>query len=116
VADQIEIQIPRTATIKEGSHFTATAYFRTRSTSSASTPTTIKYRLDCLTSGSVLTDWTSVGSASNVSIAVTGTHNAIQSDANDVEVKQLTVMADEGLATQVRQAMRWRVTNLFGSP
>jgi hypothetical protein len=31
-------------------------------------------------------------------------------------VKQLTVMADEGLATQFREIVRWRVENLYGSP
>jgi hypothetical protein len=115
VADQIELVIPRPV-VQEGSSFTATAAFRTRSTSAASTPTTIKYRVDCLSTETELAGWTTVTPASSVSIAITGTHNATQSDANDVETKQLTVMADEGLDTQVRQAVRWRVENLFGSP
>lgn len=115
MSDQIELSVPK-PTVAEGSAFSATANFRTRSTSAASAPTTIKYRLDCLTSGAQIADWASVSAASSVTIAVTGTHNAIQSNGNDYEVKQLTVMADEGLTTQVRQAVRWRVENLYGSP
>jgi len=115
VADQIEVIIPRPL-ISEGSGFTATASFRTRATKAASTPTTVKYRLDCLSTGRTLADWTTATPASSVSIPITGTHNAIQSDANDQEVKQLTVMADESLSTQVRQSVRWTVDNLFGSP
>lgn len=115
MASQAEITIPRPL-VNEGSSFTATAYFRTRSTSAASTPTTVHYRIDCLTTGTEIADWTSVSASSSVSISITGTHNAIQSDENDVEVKQLTVSADKDLSTQVRQTVRWKVSNLFGSP
>jgi hypothetical protein len=113
--DQVEIQIPK-PTVTEGTGFTATAAFRTRSTKAASTPTTVKYRLDCLTTETLLADWTSLTPSSSVSIPVIGTYNAIQSDTNDVEVKQLTVKADDGLATQVVQSVRWKVENLFGTP
>lgn len=115
MADQIAIQLPGTKW-KEGSAFTATAYFRTRSTAAASTPTTIHYRIDCLTTGKELADWTSVSAAGNVSISITGTHNAIQSDGNRYERKQLTVMADQDLSTQHREKAVWRVENLYGSP
>lgn len=116
MADQIAIRIPR-GDWKEGSAFTASVNFRTRSTAAESTPTTVKYRIDCLTSGREIADWTSVTpAAASASIPITGAHNAIQDDSNDVETKQLTVMADEGLATQYREAVRWRVENLYGSP
>ena len=113
--DQIAITVPRT-TWQEGSAFTATAYCRTRASAAAATPTTLKYRIDCLTTGNEIADWTSVTAASSASISVTGTHNAIQSDANDREVKQMTVMADDGLSTQHRGTVRWTVENLYGSP
>lgn len=115
MADQISIQLPKT-TWQEGSAFTATAYFRTRSSSAASTPTTVKWRLDCLTTKTEIVDWTTVSAASNVSISISGANNAIQSDANDYEVKQLTVMADDGLSTQHRKSVIYRVENLYGSP
>jgi hypothetical protein len=113
--DQIAISIPRT-TWQEGSAFTATAYCRTRASAAAATPTTLKYRIDCLTTGREIADWTTLSAASSASISVTGAHNAIQDDSNDSEVRQLTVMADDGLSTQHRGSVRWRVENLYGSP
>ena len=115
MADQIAIQLPRTKW-NEGSAFTLTAYFRDRATNAADTPTTIHYRLDCLTTGTELADWTSVSAAGNISLSITGTHNAIQSDANRYETKQLTLMADKDLSTQYRESVTWRVSNLYGSP
>jgi hypothetical protein len=114
-ADQIAISLPETR-YNEGSAFTATVYFRTRSTAAATTPTSIKYRIDCLTSGTELADWTTVSAASSVSISITATHNAIQNDGNGHEIKQLTVASDYGLSTQHVEAVSWRVENLYGSP
>ena len=106
MTDQVQIQIPRPK-VREGSAFTATAYFRDRATSAASTPTSIKYRVDCLTTGRTLTDWTTVSAASSATIAITSTNNAIQ--ARGTESKQLTVAADYGLATQVTESAVWEV-------
>lgn len=114
-ADQIAIRIAKTA-VKEGSAFDATVNFRTRSTAAAATPTNIKYRLDCLTTRKELLDWTTVSAASSVTISITGAQNAIQSDCNDFETKQLTVVSDDGLSTQYRETKRWTVENLYGSP
>lgn len=113
MADQVAIQIPRPR-VTEGSAFTATACFRTRSTSAASTPTNVYYRLDNLTTGTTLADWTAVSAAASVSIAVTATHNAIQDASNARERVQLTVAADHGLSTQAREAVVWEVENLKG--
>src|SRR5690242_9231690 len=97
--DQIALQIPETR-VKEGSSFSVTANFRTRSTGTATTPTTIHYRLDCLTTCTEIADWTSVTPASSATIAVTGEDNEIQNNGNGYERKQLTVVADQGLDTQ----------------
>ena len=95
---------------------TAIAYFRDRATKAATTPTTVQYRLDCLTTCTAIADWTSATPGTSVSISVTGTQNDILADSNPTEVKQLTVMADEGLVTQYLQSVRWKVENLYGSP
>ena len=113
--DQIEFQLAKSR-VKEGSAFPLPVYLRLRSTAAAATPTTIHYRIDCLTTGREVADWTSVAAASNATIAVTGTHNAILNDCNSRETKQLTVMVDDGLATQYREAVTWTVENLYGSP
>lgn len=115
MADQIAIRIPKT-NWQEGSAFTASVDFRTRSTGAASTPTTIHYRLDCVTTQRELLAWTSVSAASSVSLAITGAQNAIQSDCNDYEWKQLTVKVDDGLSTQHVDVKKWRIGNLYGSP
>lgn len=111
MADTVAIQIPRPR-VKEGSAFTATAYFR--ASGAASTPTNVYYRIDNLTTDEVIADWTSVSAAGNVSISVTSTHNAIRDQSNRYEKLQLTVAADHGLSTQVREAAQWEVENVRG--
>jgi hypothetical protein len=111
MADTVAIQVPKPL-VKEGSSFTATAYFR--ASGAASTPTNVYYRLDCLSTDTVLADWTSVSAAANVSISITAEHNAIQSQCNRREVKQLLVAADYGLSTQVIDSAIWEVENLHG--
>lgn len=113
--DLIAILIPETH-VKEGTGFTATAYCRNRETAAAATPTSLKYRLDCLTSGNEILDWATLAAASSASIAITGAQNAIQLGSNPTERKQLTVMTDEGLATQYRETKTWVVENVYGVP
>jgi hypothetical protein len=115
-ADMIAIQVPE-PTVNEGSACTVTAYFRNRaSAAAATTPTTVQYRLDCLTTGREILSWTTVTPAVNVSLGITGAQNAILNDCNSLERKQLTVMLDEGLSTQYRETAVWTVENLYGSP
>lgn len=114
MADQIEIQIPRRSW-KEGSQLTATAYFRDRATQAADSTTTAEYRLDCLTTGKQILDWTTLTPAGSISITITGAQNVIQSDVNKYERKQLTVMANRGLASgQSTGVITYDVENLKG--
>jgi hypothetical protein len=76
MADTVSIQIPKPR-VKEGSSFTATAYFR--AAGAASTPTNVYYRIDNLTTGETIADWASIGTAGNISVSITATHNAISS-------------------------------------
>ena len=105
------IQIPNPK-VKEGSSFTATAYFR--SAGAASAPTAAKYRVDCLTTGKTLTDWTTLTPAVSNSITLTATHNAIQDQSNMFEKKQLTVASDPDTSTQTRDTMVYKVENIRG--
>ncbi len=102
------IQIPKLE-YNEGTAFTATAYFRDGEASSASS--TAKYRVDCLTTGEVLTDWTTLTPAVSIAISITSTNNAIQENSNKYEKKQITVSANHGLATQYRVKKTWNVKN-----
>lgn len=113
--DQIAITLPRKQW-QEGSSFTVTVNNRQRSDASAATPTSLKYRIDCKTTGREVLDWTTVSAASSASIVITGAQNAILNDLNDQERKQITIMCDEGLSTQHRASAFWDVENLYGSP
>lgn len=113
--DQIAFQLPETR-VNEGSAFSLPVYLRTRSTAAAVTPTTIHWRLDCKTTGRQIADWASVSAASNFTISVTSSHNAILNDSNEQETKQVTVKTDDGLSTQYVEAVRYSVENLYGSP
>jgi hypothetical protein len=115
MTDQVEILIRKTRW-NEGSSFTATAYFRDRATAAADAPTTVKYRLDCLTTGREIVDWTTASAAASVAISITATHNAILNDSNMQETKQLTVAGDYGAADQSVGKITWTVENLYGSP
>lgn len=109
--DTVAIQIPRPR-VREGSAFVATAYFR--EAGAAVTPTNVQYRIDNLTTGETVQDWASVSAAANVSISVTSTHNAIRAQCNRIEKLQLTVDADHGLSTQVRESTTYEVENVRG--
>jgi len=111
--DQVEIQIPKTRVLEE-TNFIAVAYFRTRSTKSASTPTTVHYTVEDLSTKQTITDWTSVSAASSVSLSITPTENAIQDYTNKFERRLLIVMADRGLSTQAVGKVTWIIDNLRG--
>jgi len=114
VTDQIEIQIPHTIIYEETS-FTLTAYFRNRATQEASIPTTIHYRVDCLSTKRQVTDWTLVSTpAANNTITITSSENQILDDSNSLEVKQITIKVDSGLSTQAIKPAMWKVRNLLG--
>ena len=114
MTDQVEIQIPITI-VPEETTFTATVYHRTRSTQAASTPTTIHYRVDCLTTKRQITDWTSVSSpAASNTIVITSAENQILDDSNAREKKQITIKLDSGLTTQQIKPKQWTVENIQG--
>lgn len=113
MADQIEISLPKTR-VTERSAFTATAYFRTRATKAAATPTTARYRIDDLESEEQVRDWTSLTPGTSIAISITAGDNAIKSDSKHRETKQITVQAEHGTDSQVTQTAIWKVTNIYG--
>lgn len=75
-------------------------------------PTNVKYRLDCVTTGTAIKAETSVTPGSSVEITVTSAENSIQDQDNAYEVKELTIVADDGLPTECHESAKWRVRNL----
>lgn len=109
--DQVAIVIPKTR-VNEGDNFTATVYFRDRASGEAEAPTTVEYRVDCLTTGRVVQDWATLSAAASVAIALASDFSAIVSRSNEYEKKQLTVMADRDLPFQRSEQVFWTVKNL----
>ena len=110
MADVCEVSVPRPV-VNEGSTFTATASFRTRSTALASTPTTVRYRVDDSCHGEI-TPWTSTTASSSVSVTLPSSATAIRDESAQREVRYLTFEADSGLSTQVRGQVAFEVENL----
>lgn len=100
--------------IREASKHVITASFRDRATAAAVTPTNVKYRIDNLTTGTVVLDWTTATAASDVSITITPTQNALQDQSNLTETRQLSVAADYALSTQFIDAITFELENLRG--
>ena len=112
---RITFQAPQTK-VNESSALTVTAKVWDDSTEvwTAQVPTTLHYRIDCLSSGYAITDWTSITADDVSSIAITATENAIQNDWNETERKQLTLKANSGLSTQYQATFAYDVRNLSG--
>ncbi len=109
---QVAITLPKRK-VNEKTSFSATSYYRNGDAAGSST--TAEYRVDCLTSGQELTDWTSLTPAASIAIAITPTENRIVDTWNLSERKQLTVSADRGLSTEGRESVTWKVKNILGS-
>ncbi len=108
--DQIAIQIPKTR-VQEVDSFAVSAYFRDRATAAADAPTTVHYRVDCLTTGQVVTDWTTAAAGASSSVLIRSAYNVIVCRSNEREKKQLTIRADKDDTTQVSQRVIWTVKN-----
>ena len=105
------ITIPKPI-VDERSSFTATSYFRSGDAGSAST--TAKYRVDCLTTGTKLEDWTSLSVAESISIPIASNTNRIISNSNRFEKKQITIASDPGETTETRDVITYKVKNIRG--
>lgn len=77
------------------------------------TPSAMRYRIDCLTTGIEVLGWTDIASPSETNtITIVGSLNAIIRNANPRERKQMVV---ETTADGVRNdTVDWEVRNIFG--
>ncbi len=109
-ADQIVFRFPRDR-IRERSSLTVIARFRDRATDADVTPTTVKYRIDCLNNCVEVQDWTAVTAAAEVSILTTPDNNECIT-RDELQRNMLTVAADYGLATQFTECIDYSIDNL----
>lgn len=100
--------------VREQSQHTIEVTFRDRATIANVTPTNIRYRIDDLASGAVILDWTAVSADDEITLTITPTQNALQSQCSREEVRQVSVAADYGLSTQFIDSITYEVENVAG--
>lgn len=110
--DTVEILIPRPIVL-ERAGFTATAYFRDSSDSTADAPSSADYRIDDPITGRQLRDWTTLSAASSIAIAITDDDNAL-TGCSEREMRQITVRGNAGDNQAIGRAV-WVVENLAGT-
>jgi hypothetical protein len=79
-----------------------------------SSPSTARYRIDCLTTKRTVTDWTELAPAAVVTISVTPDENAILNSRNVKETKQIVLQTNYGTSTQSVHTSDWVIRNLQG--
>ena len=76
-------------------------------------PSAISYRIDCLTNGQEVLDDTVVGSpSSTIEITISPTDSAIINPANEVEEREVSIIASGGGIVQVQDKVQFTVRNL----
>jgi hypothetical protein len=75
------------------------------------TPSTSRWRVDCLTTGNETVVWTLGTGTQTYSATIPATANSIINQANESERKRLTVQADYGTADQLNLIAEYTVLN-----
>jgi len=80
-------------------------------------PSSISYRIDCLTNGQEVKDDTAVvPAAATVEITISSTDTAIINAANEVEEKEVSIIGSGGGIVQVQEKCQFTVRNLRFKP
>lgn len=78
------------------------------------TPTSADYRVDCLTSGYEIRDWTAITPATSVTVTLTGEDNRIVDSRHSREIRQLVVRYVDEAGNEQKSQAQYRVDNLQG--
>jgi len=103
------INIPKYS-VQEDSSFTATIRFRL--VDAATTPTTVRYRIDDKFTEQIIRDWTTLTPAASISVVITPADNAVVAITRREERRQITVETNTGLDTQTRERAYWVVKSI----
>lgn len=109
-ADQIVFSFPRDR-INERSRLVVTARFRDRATDADVTPTNVRYRIDNLSTGAEILDWTVASTGTTVAIVTSPDNNECKI-RDEWQRNMLTVSADYGLSTQFNETFEYSIRNL----
>lgn len=99
-------------TINENTTAYLTVYFRDKDGELA-VPTSSRYRIDCMATGTLLVDWTNLGTVSSVEITIPSTVNIISNENNQYEDKKVTVHATYGEGDDVYEEYVYVVKNMM---
>jgi hypothetical protein len=97
--------------INEGSRLPLTTRF-VDSTGGAIIPVTLRYKLDCKTTGRELLGWTIATPTSSLVYTIPASLNVLQNQGNAFELKTFTVEANYGTDDQFTSAYTYQVQNL----
>ena len=81
----------------------------------AATPATLKYQIDCVTTGTNMKAETALTPGTSVEITITPTENAINDQNNSHEERVVTVTAGYGASDQVIEEFDYLVINLYAA-
>ncbi len=104
------IVLPETE-IQERAAIRLTTYHRDAS-DAAATPSTLHYRIDCLSTGTTVLDWTSETPSTSNTLSIKSSENRIIDDSNRRELKQVTVALDKGTIDETRDTVSYHVVNI----
>ena len=97
---------------EEGTLYVTVKFYDTNDT--LFTPASADYRVDCLSSGSEIRNWTALTPATSVSIPLTGDDNRIVDGRHSREMRQLVVRYTDGSGNEQKSQAQYRVDNLQG--
>ena len=98
-------------TVNEGSTSYLTVDFLDKD-GNAAAPSSVSYRVDCLTSGAEIKADTALGASSQVEITLSAADNAIQDQTNERERRLVTVEASFGANDGVKDEYVYMLKNL----
>ena len=75
-------------------------------------PSSVTWRLDCMTNSQQIADWSSISPASEIEITVGFALNAIINQANDTERRVVTVRAVYGASDELHSEFVYILQNL----
>lgn len=75
-------------------------------------PSSVTYKIDCVTNDASVRIATALTPATSIEITLTPEDNKIIADANEYEVREITVSATFGVGDESHDSAQWRVKNL----
>lgn len=75
-------------------------------------PSSVVYRIDCLTNKQQILDWTATSAASSITITVSALQNAIINQRHPSEQRYITIKATYAGSEQVTEEYHYEVVNL----